>query len=163
MKCLTAALVLMLSISSFAGSQKVMQITNDIDTNLVTISIEDLDQSFKNIRKIETTADKKVLDNSTYNLTQLYAGPAMQIIKNREVVKIRFNKNFDPVYGGPFVLDYLYSGISGERKSLVLDLRKNGSKWEVTLDNKIASKLHVIGNKKTIIGVIGIASIKVLN
>lgn len=162
MKLYTAAIILLLSLKSFAGSQKVMLITNDIDTNLVTISVNSNDQTFKSIHKVETSLDKKVVADATYDLAKLYTGPAVQIKKEREVVKIRFNKGFDPVYGGSFVLDYLYSGISGERKNLELDLTKNGTKWEVTLDNKIASKLHVLGNKKPVVGVIGISTIKVV-
>lgn len=161
MKKITTALFLLLSFTSFAGSQKVMLITNDIDTNLVTISVDDVDGKFKTIHKVETTSDNKIVDDSTFNLSQLYTGPAVQIKKEREVVKIRFSKSFDPVYGGSFVLDYLVSGISGERKSIVLDLGKNGTKWEVTLDNKIASKLNVVANRKRIIGVIGISSINI--
>lgn len=159
MKSFVATLVFVLSFSAFARTQKVMTITNDIDTNSVSISLNDDGEQFKSIYQIETTASGDVVKEATYNLDQLFKGPTVQVKSGRDVVKIRFNRNFDPTYGGTFVLDYLTSGITGSRKSVELDLRKNGSKWEVTMNNKVASKLFVVA-KRALGKVIGISQIQ---
>ncbi len=159
MKVLITALVLFSAFSAMAKTQKVMTITNDIDTNVVAISLNDESGQFKSIYQVETTASGAIVKEANYNLTQLFKGPTVQVKSDRDVVKIRFNKNFDPAYGGVFVLDYLTSGITGSRKTVELDLRKNGANWEVTMNNKIASKLFVVG-KRALGKVIGISSIQ---
>jgi len=67
MKFYTAILFMVLSFTSLAAPQKVMLITNDIDTNLITISVDENDQGFKNIQKIETDVNKMVVDNKVFN------------------------------------------------------------------------------------------------
>lgn len=159
MKSFFATLVFVLSFSAFAKAQKVITITNDIDTNVVTISLNEDNEKFKNIHQIEKNAAGATTKDEIYNLGELFKGPTMQVKSGRDIIKIRFNRNFDPTYGGTFVLDYLASGISGDRKSVELDLRKNGSSWEVTMNNKVASKLHVIA-KRVLGKVIGISKIQ---
>lgn len=159
MKLSIFCMMFLLSVTAFADPQTALTITNDIDTNIITISIEEEDNKLTGVLKVEKTAAGALVNEGLYNLQDLYKGSVVQVKSNRDVVKIRMNKNFDPTYGGPFVLDYLFSGISGERRDLDLDLRKNGSNWEVTLNNKTTSKLHVIGNRKIIVGVIGISRI----
>ena len=160
MKVTISMLVLLFSLNSLAASQTALTITNDIDTNIITISVEDNDGKLTSVRKVEKKQTGLMVDDLKFNMNDLYKGSVVQIKSDRPVVKIRMDKNFDPTYGGPFVLDYLYSGISGERRSLELDLRKNGMKWEVTMNNKVTSKLHVLANRKIVIGVIGISKIQ---
>ena len=161
MKFALLSLLLVLSFSAFAGSQKLLVITNNIDTNIVTITLNDNSAGkFISINRLEKTAEGALVNDETFDLNKLFTGPAVAIKKNKPVVKIRFDKNFDPAYGGHFVLDYLFSGVSGERRTYDLDLSKNGVKWEVIVGNKPVSKLHFVGNKKAIVGTIGVARIE---
>ncbi len=161
MKFALLGLLLVLSFSAFAGSQKLLVITNNIDTNIVTITLNDNSAGkFVSIDKVEKTAEGGLVNEERFDLIKLFTGPAVQVIKNKPVVKIRFDRSFDPAYGGHFVLDYLFSGISGERRTFDMDLSKNGVKWEVIVGNKPVTKLHFVGNKKAIVGTIGVARIE---
>ncbi len=160
MKSFLSALVFIVSLSSFAKEQKIMTITNDIDGNVVSISLDPAAEQFEGFHQVETTASGSIVKEAQYDLQQLFKGPTVHFKMNREVVKIRFNPNFDTTYGGSFVFDYLSSGITGTRQSVELDLRKNGQKWEVTMKNRNASKLHVV-SKRLMGNVIGISKIEV--
>lgn len=160
MKFALLSTAFLLSLNVFAGSQKALVITNNIDTNVVTITINDNAGKFTSIDRVEKEADGKLVSDETFDLNKLFTGPAVAIKKNKPVVKIRFHKSFDPAYGGHFELDYLFSGVSGERRTFGLDLSKNGSRWEVILNKKAVSKLHFVGNKKPVVGTVGVARIE---
>jgi hypothetical protein len=160
-KLIFASLFILISLSAFAKTDEVMIIKNDLDSNLVIISIEsDNSGKFLEMRKVQTTVDKKVLSDEKFSLSDLSKGATALVRKGKEVVKIKFSANFDSMYGGSFDMDYLYNGIKGTRRQLQLDLGKNGSKWEVTKNNKVAKNLNVIAKRAALVGAIGIEEIK---
>lgn len=160
-KIILGFLLVLCSLSVWARTDEVMIIKNDIDSNIVIISIDsDSSGKFLEMRKLQVTADKKKLADERFSLKDLSKGATALVRKGKEVVKIKFSSNFDSMYGGSFDMDYLYNGINGTRKQLQLDLGKNGSKWEVTKGNKVAKNLNVIAKRAAIVGAIGIEEIK---
>lgn len=67
--------------------------------------------------------------------------------------------NFDYDRGGKIIIDTLYNGITGERKTIDLELAKDKASWKL-FRNKIAvSRFHVQVNKIIIFGTVGIKNI----
>lgn len=161
MKVFFGSLLFVLCLNTFAATQNVLTITNDIDTNIMTITVRDDGAEFKTMTKEERTNTGSLVNRGEFDLKDLQKAQTMQVKSGRDIVKIKFSSGFDSVYGGAFTMNYLFNGVTGERRNLELDLRKNGSKWEVTVGNKLTKKLHVIGNRKAIVGVVGIAEIQV--
>ena len=158
------SLMMLLTLNAFAKADEAMIIRNDIDENIVAINIVSDDSGkFTEMRKIQTSSAKKVLADETFNVSALNKGATVLVRKGRDVVKIKFSSNFDPMYGGTFQFDYLYNGVSGSRKQIELDLRKNGARWEVTRGNRVAKKLNVIAKRAAIVGPIGIEEIRFEN
>ncbi|MFY7991951.1 MAG: hypothetical protein ACOVP4_01555, partial [Bacteriovoracaceae bacterium] len=140
----------------------ILVIKNDIDTNIVVISlISDDSGKLIQMRKVQTSALKKVLADEKFTLSDLKTGATVLVRKGNDVVKIKFSAGFDPIYGGTFEMDYLYNGIKGTRKQIDLDLRKSGQSWEVTKNNKKVMSLNVIAKRAAIVGPIGIEEIKI--
>jgi hypothetical protein len=159
MKFLISTALMLLSLNLFAEAP-LLTITNDVDTNVVTIEVEQTDGKLTGLHKVERNAKGEVVDDKHPNLIALYKGAPIEIKKGREVVKIRIDKDtFDTTYGGTIILDFLTNGISGNRDNLEVDLRKNGSKWEVAMDGKVTRKMFVKGKTKLVVGLIGISSI----
>jgi hypothetical protein len=161
MKVFFGSLLFVLCLNTFAATQNVLTITNDIDTNIMTITVQDDGAEFKTMTKEERTNTGSLVNRGEFDLKDLQKAQTMQVKSGRDVVKIKFSSGFDPAYGGAFTMNYLVNGVTGDRKNLELDLRRNGAKWEVTVGNKLTKKLHVIGNRKAIVGVVGIAEIQV--
>jgi hypothetical protein len=158
MKFFIAQALVLLSFNLWAAP--LLTITNDVDKNIVTIDIEQTDGKLSGIHKLEKKPDGTIIDDQHPDLAKLYKGTPIEIKKGREVVKIRINKDtFDTTYGGVIVLDYLANGVVGDRDELEIDLRKNGSKWEITMDGQVTTKLFVKGKTKMIVGLIGIKEI----
>lgn len=73
-------------------------------------------------------------------------------------VAILKSDNFDKIYGGPLVLDYLYNGISGERREFHMSLDIEADVWGLYKENKVINRLMFIINK-SFFGNIGIKDI----
>lgn len=160
MKFAILSFFLTISVGAFGASQRALTITNNIDTDVGIITINDNNGRFTNIQSAVILADGSLVREESFDLNKLLAGAVVATKKNTPIVKIRFDRNFDPAYGGHFILDYLFSGVSGERRQFDLDLSRNGSKWEIIVEKKAVSKLHFIGNKKPVIGTIGVDRIQ---
>ena len=160
-KIIFGLIVLTFNLVAMAKTDEILVIKNDIDTNIVVISlISDESGKLVQMRKVQTSAAQKVLANEKFSITDLKKGATVLVRKGNDVVKIKFSTGFDPIYGGAFEMDYLYNGIKGTRKQLDLDLRKSGQSWEVTKNNKEVKSLNVIAKRAAIVGPIGIEEIK---
>jgi len=159
MKTIFSLLLLISSMSLFAASQKILTITNDLDKSSAVITLNDVDGVFQNIQLVETE-NGKTLSNVKFTLSQLKQGALIKNQQGRKVLVARLNSNFDPRYGGEFIFDFLNNGLTNSRLETSFDLGKNGSKWEVTKNNKVAARLHVVSRK--IVGqVVGISRVEI--
>lgn len=69
------------------------------------------------------------------------------------------SQDFDLEQGGIVTIDTLFSGVSGQRKAYELQLAKSKDGWRLFKNNKIISKLHIVINKKFLLGAVGVKDI----
>ena len=84
------------------------------------------------------------------------------ILEKREKYNVLNLKsdNFDFDRGGNILIDFLYNGITGDRKFIELELAKDKNRWKLFRNKANVSKFHVKVNKVIVLGTVGIKSIK---
>lgn len=157
---LTALLFAMtLSVSSWAASHEVLQVTNDKDSRIVTLMVETNGAGeFENLRQLTTQSGATISD---YKISEAKgkSGASLFTEGKIEVIRIKISDRFEPVYGGPVKLDYLVNGIKGSRQSVDLEAAREGSKWVIKFKGSVVKRGHVISNR--LLGkVIGVSQIK---
>lgn len=159
MKLVLGLLALTMSLSAFSGTQQLLQVTNDKDTSVVSVSIEtNANGDFVSLRQI-LTQDKAILLNVNLSESKCRQGAALYKSGDIEVIRLKLSERFEPKYGGPFKLDYLVNGVTGARSSIELEADRDGNNWIIRLKGAAVSKAHVISNK--VLGkVIGVSKIK---
>lgn len=85
---------------------------------------------------------------------------------SRQQVAVLQGIHFDLTSGGPLTIDYLYNGLSGERRRFDLDLERTGGVWATEVDDsagrRVFTKLFL--KAKIFLGqIVGIASISPSN
>lgn len=74
------------------------------------------------------------------------------------VMKLK-SENFDIEQGGIVVVDTLYSGVSGERKSYEIQLAQDKSGWGLFKQGKSIKEIQIQANRVMIIGTVGIKNL----
>ena len=74
------------------------------------------------------------------------------------VMKLKSN-NFDLEQGGIVVVDTLYSGISGERKTYEIQLAQDKSGWALFKQGKTIKEIKIQANRVMVVGTIGIKNL----
>ncbi len=150
----------MLSLSVFARDITVATITADDDPEIVKLVLEvDSNNVLMAMRK-DVYKSGRLITVITYHADDvLRKGAVMSQSGNREVVVLRTASNFSLSAGGQITLDYLFSGISGERRKKALSLRNNAGKWQIFNGNQLVSKMHFELNTKILVGAIGVKNI----
>lgn len=70
------------------------------------------------------------------------------------------SENFDLDQGGLVTIDTLFNGVNGQRKEYDLQLAKaNDGAWRLFKGNSIITKLHIVINKKFLLGAVGVKEI----
>jgi hypothetical protein len=159
MKLTMLIFTMALSLSSFAASHQVLQVVNDNDSRVVTVSLETNDAGdFVSLRQI-TTQGKSLVSDFNINETKGRKGISLCSEGDIEVIRLKILDRFEPIHGGPFKLDYLYNGIKGSRRSVELEAVREGNKWVIQFDGKTVKRANVVSNK--VFGkVIGVSQIK---
>lgn len=79
---------------------------------------------------------------------------------DHEVLKLE-SSNFDLEQGGLVTIDTLYNGVNGQRKEYDLQLAKaTDGEWRLFKGAKVVSKLHIVVNKKFMLGAVGVKEIQ---
>lgn len=74
------------------------------------------------------------------------------------VMKLKSN-NFDLEQGGIVVVDTLYSGVSGERKTYEIQLAQDKSGWALFKQGKTIKEIQIKTNRVMVIGAVGIKTL----
>lgn len=74
------------------------------------------------------------------------------------VIKLKSN-NFDLEQGGIVVVDTLYSGVSGERKSYEVQLAQDKSGWSLFKQGKAINEIQIKANRVMVLGTVGIKNL----
>ena len=121
--------------------------------------VVDNKSDIKQFKLIEIVKGKTV-EETIYDTDGAKEGIILMEQSGREVVKL-VSENFSPYNGGNVVLDYLYDGITGKRKSLEMDLSRDGDEWSLYINGRKSTTMHFVKNKKALVGVVGIKDIEV--
>ena len=83
------------------------------------------------------------------------------ILEQREkhvVMKLKSN-DFNLDQGGIVIIDTLYSGVSGQRKSYEVQLAQDKSGWSLSQQGKVINSIQIKTNRVKILGAIGIKTL----
>ncbi len=155
-------IIIQIFIGKSYAKEEVLSITDNDDNaevyNLV-VSVDESTQSLKNLYKDTYIAGKKIRrDILDPNKLTTDEGVIVEKRDNYNVLNLKSN-NFDYDRGGHIIIDTLYNGISGERKSVGLELAKDQNSWKLFKNQIVVSKFHVKVNKVIILGTVGIKTI----
>ena len=74
------------------------------------------------------------------------------------VMKLKSN-NFDLEQGGIVIVDTLYSGVSGERKTYEVQLAQDKSGWALFKQGKTIKEIQIQSNRVMMLGTVGIKNL----
>lgn len=162
-KSLSIVLFMMVFIfakSAYAKDLLLVKSTIQDENRFINLVLE-LDDSTSDIKamRIEEIEHGKVQDTDRYQVS----GPTNFVLykeSGRDVINL-VSDNFANHQGGEVILDFLYNGITKSRGEIVLDLSRKGDTWNLYSNGKAVKKLHIVKNKKMLVGVIGIKYINV--
>ena len=150
------------SVSSVFATEEILSTTDNNDNNEIynlVVNVDDNTQTLKELYQdiyINGTRIKREI----LNPKDLKSSSGM-ILERRNSLNVLNLKcfNFDNDRGGSIIVDTLYNAITGERRTIDLELAKDKNSWKL-FKNKIAVSLfHIKVNKVIIAGTIGIKTI----
>jgi hypothetical protein len=153
---------LLFSLATLKGHEEILSVTDNDDNNEVynlVVEVDDTTQTLKELYK-DTYLFGNKIRRDNLNPLELKNPDGMILEKRGEhnVLSLK-SDNYDHDRGGIITIDSLYNGISGERRSVDLELAKDKTSWRLFKDDKMISKFHVKVNRVIIIGVVGIKKI----
>jgi len=161
---LTSMALLTLSFNVLSAETVVATITNENDSEIVKLVVEtDSSNTLMAMRKDIYSASGKLIDEKTFTPNDVFTGQAvMSEVDGRKVVILKANRStLSLSNGGTVALDYLYNGITGERKNQSYSLKKASGKWTLFSGTTQIKKMHFVVNKKALIGTVGIKEIQI--
>ena len=154
-------LCLVLTCSASAADVNLVKITNQEDAS-VSIMFLEVDKH----KNITAFGKKRYIDGALSvrvvfpgNLT--YAGIVLRRVKNKDLLILK-SLNLDDRNGGSLEIDFLYNGITGQRRKFVVELDRTSDSWQLSKDGRIIKHLELISNKVIIFGTVGIKEINVI-
>lgn len=160
--CLFMFATLLLSGRVLAREEVIATITNDENKQVYTFvaeTDEDTD-SIKAFYKDNYSAAGKKVDRELMASDKLTdGGLILEKRGDHEILKLESN-SFDLEQGGLVTIDTLYNGVNGQRKEYDLQLAKaTDGEWRLFKGKNVVSKLHIVVNKKFMLGAVGVKEI----
>jgi hypothetical protein len=157
---LTMLSLFTITFNAHAAEQLLVKTTIDGESRVLNLSLI-LDEETKDVQafRLDELKGSQVVESDVFDVE----GPTDFVLYNtegRDVINL-ISDNFASHQGGDVKLDYLYNGITGSRGALNLDLARDGDSWVLVSNGKKVNKLHIVKNKKFMVGVIGIKQIQV--
>lgn len=161
-KILYTLLLLSLFSANLFAREETISITDNDDNNEIYNLLVDVDDSTDTLKGLfkDTYINGVKIRRDILNPLDLKTSDGVILEKrdNYNVLNLK-SDNLDYDRGGRIIIDTLYNGISGERKSYDVELAKDKNSWKLFQKNKIVSKFHVKVNKVIVIGKVGIKTI----
>jgi len=156
------SIILGLMQSVRAMEHKLSTISNDEDANTYTIGIvtDEDNIEVKQVLKKEFDGRGNVISVDKYSPADLAKGVVMVKRKGYEIVKLKA-QNFNASDSADLDMEVLVSALSKDTDNYDLKVEKQGEKWKLLLNNKDATKMFFVTNKKFMIGTVGIKDVKV--
>ncbi len=156
-------LCLLISTSLLASpvELKMATITSNVDTDtgrfyLITKDNGDADS----LRYTITTRSGSISEDQTYPWERVREGVVLITREGREIVRLYIDQKFSPLTGGGVRINYLYSGVTGVRNNLNLNLSRTGDSWKLNQGTTEINRMLIKGNWNVLLGLIGIANIE---
>lgn len=160
--CLFMFATLLLSGRVLAREEVIATITNDENKQVYTFVAETNEEtdSIQAFYKDNYSAAGKKVDRELMASEKLTEGGlVLEKRGDHEVLKLN-SENFDLDQGGMVTIDTLYNGVNGQRKEYDLQLAKaTDGEWRLFKGSKVVSKLHIVVNKKFMLGAVGVKEI----
>ncbi len=118
---------------------KLVIVTNDMEPEAYTLSIETEENGALKLLHVDYPGEP----TSLYNLQQIKKGVVLLRRDKRDIVTLQ-GPNLDPLAGGKVTVRYLYSGVTGKRKTSNFQIIPQDGKWVMTTksSNIVVTKLH---------------------
>jgi hypothetical protein len=155
------ATTLFYGVKASANEQVLATIASDENDNtyqLVVDTNEDdraIKTFYKDVFINGTKHSREALDSQLL----IKNGMVLEQRKKYIVLKLK-SDNFDNEQGGIVIVDTLYNGTNGKRKSYEIALTKDQTGWILTNHGKTVKDFFIESNRKMLIGVIGIKNLK---
>jgi hypothetical protein len=143
-----------------AREDVIATITSD-DNNQVYNMIVQSDDETNSIKAFykDNYSEGKLINRELLSSSELVTrGVVLNQLGERTILSLK-SDNFDNYRGGLITLDTLFNGVNGQRKEYELAISQSNEGWKLFKANKIISKLHILVNKKFLIGSVGIKDI----
>ncbi len=153
------------SFSVFANELNLATINSDSDKDVTEFSlILDGAKAIDSFKLKTTSIGGQIVKDDTYPVeTVLDTGVTLLEKQGRAILKLK-SGGFTAAKGGTVILDFLFNGARGTRKSMKLNLVKTVKGFVLqTLEGGAASKLTIIAHRVPVLGIVGISRIKVSN
>lgn len=144
-----------------AAETKLGIITSDIDRNethfyVITSAAEEVEAL-----RVETYLPSgQVSENDIYPIEEVINRGVILEERNGYQAVILKAADFSVTLGGSLELNYLYNGISGSRRKLMMELLPVGGEFALYRDGLPVNRLFLKGNYSRFFGLIGILDIR---
>jgi hypothetical protein len=122
------------SCTALIASEETLSITDNDDNNEVynlVVNVDDNTQTLKNLYKDTFIKGKKIRRDDLNPLDlKTSDGVILEKRDNYNVLNLK-SDNFDYDRGGKIIIDTLYNGITGDRRSVDLELAKDQNSWKL--------------------------------
>jgi hypothetical protein len=116
------------------------------------------DRKIINVFKDVYESGKKIRRDSMNPEIISQKGMVLEERKSHIVLQL-IGQNFDLELGGMLLIDTLYNGVKGERKSYDVQLAKDKDGWKLFKNGKVVKELFIQTNKIKIFGSVGIKNV----
>ena len=141
-----------------ADEYTIVTITSDENESVYKLIIDTHDERaikrfYKDIYEKGQKIKRIVLDHNMFE-----SGLILEKRSRYEVIKLS-SANFDFEQGGTMIIDTLYNGASGERKTYEVEVAKDKSGWAIFNKGKTIKSIKIQTNRIIILGAVGIKNL----
>ena len=101
---------------------------------------------------------KRIARDEIFAPVLISTGVILQQVEKHVVMKLKSN-DFNLEQGGMVIIDTLYSGVNGKRKSYEVQLAQDKSGWSLFQAGKIIKDIQIKTNRIKFIGTVGIKTL----
>ena len=157
----TITAIMMLSTLNIAqAAEKVVAVvSSDENSTIYKLVVDTKDgRAIKHFYKDVYVNGKKTARDEIQEKVLVKTGVILEQREKHVVMKLKSN-DFNLEQGGIVIVDTLYSGVSGQRKSYEIQLAQDKSGWSLFKEGKIITEIQIKTNRVKLLGSIGIKSL----
>lgn len=158
--CFFMFVTLILSGRVLAKEDVIATITNDENKEVYNMIVQTDDETnaIKAFYKDDYINGKKIERELLPSAELVTSGVVLDQRGERKVIALK-SDNYDNERGGLLTIDTLFNGVNGQRKEYEVELSQSNDGWKLFKQGKLISKLHIVVNKKFLLGTVGVKEI----